>query len=322
MTLKSFITLCCAFSLIALPYVSSARETDPFMAATYQLADSQIPLTEFMMTTMESGLAKVNSQKSTGECLNVAKDILLSFRQLAYQKTEAWADFSDLVDRAPSRDEMSDIDYIHSSYLTVSPFNIPMARTINVGGIYLGSDKLGHFTSWGLRYLNVYRQQLKKGSTHEEAMKAAIRFGHLSEHSLLGKWSTNVASYGDLEANFQGMTFALDLCRSDTPYHLQQEKNGKWELVGALDMMRYIDLDWDEFYNNSIIAPHFAKRVVSKAIVKYCPLLSNPMVQDRYNKLGLTYRPSFSKTYLREIDLKQFGHDLRSEFSLKSFCEK
>ena len=51
----------------------------------------------------------------------------------------------------------------------VWPFVMPVAQTIRINDVFLGTDKIDHFFSSGRRYYKVYRRALKKGMTSDEA---------------------------------------------------------------------------------------------------------------------------------------------------------
>jgi len=52
----------------------------------------------------------------------------------------------------------------------------------------------------------------------EAAMQMAIAMGIYGEIYILGKLSSGVFSYADLESNYQGFLFALYLCNSGEPW--------------------------------------------------------------------------------------------------------
>jgi hypothetical protein len=80
-------------------------------------------------------------------------------------------------------------------------WNLPkvpvLSPTIQVNGIYIGIDKLGHFFQQGFQYYEVEDQ--KKGQSQE--------FGKGTEVGFYGLASTGVYSQADLEANRQGLLF-------------------------------------------------------------------------------------------------------------------
>ena len=64
----------------------------------------------------------------------------------------------------------------------------------------------------------IYRLALEFVESKEAAMQMAIAMGIYGEKYILGKISTGVFSFADLESNYQGFLFALDLCNSGEPW--------------------------------------------------------------------------------------------------------
>ena len=95
---------------------------------------------------------------------------------------------------------------------------IQIDEVVNVGGIYIGLDKLTHFTASGFLYYKIYRLALEFVESKEAAMQMAIAMGIYGEKYILGKISSGVFSFADLESNYQGFLFALDLCNSGEPW--------------------------------------------------------------------------------------------------------
>jgi ankyrin repeat protein len=98
------------------------------------------------------------------------------------------------------------------------PFN-PMrawdCATLKVYGVYLGADKIGHFTDMGMHYYDAWRGARKRGASEEEAMAAAVAVGTddpiLSEKTVLGWWTAADYSNADLVSNYTGFLFYRNL---------------------------------------------------------------------------------------------------------------
>ena len=127
------------------------------------------------------------------------------------------------------------------------PYLIPMARTIRVGDMYFGIDKLGHMFGFGARYYQRYRRYMKHGATEQEAIGRIVRYGILTEKLLVGEYLDGVFAHADLEANFQGFMLSRDLCEGEDPYLAITDN--KWKLTRPIDMRMYITPDFDESYN-------------------------------------------------------------------------
>jgi hypothetical protein len=100
--------------------------------------------------------------------------------------------------------------------------------TMLINGIYVGSDKLGHFLQQGYQYYQIAKS---KGAAGE---KVAESFGVGTEKGNFGLQTTGVMSHADLEANRQGMRFYQQLAAN---------ANLKF------DIAHYINKNWNEGQN-------------------------------------------------------------------------
>lgn len=196
------------------------------------------------------------------------------------------------------------------------PFNMPVAQTVYIDGVYFGTDKLDHFFSSGRRYTKVYNKARKKGLSHQEALIKAIEFGlnTIEERGVLGFWSSGAWSYADLESNYQGLNFALDFCQGKKP--MVQNVDGKWQRVRAFDIRDYINPLWDEAFNNSFYAkPRF--RGVSKVLKKeYCEMAKLPKVRKLWRSYHKRLKPHFQTLYLRGLMMiEQIPNPTKQSFS-------
>lgn len=155
------------------------------------------------------------------------------------------------------------------AHLPIDPrqlFKLWFAPTIKVHGVYLGTDKLGHFTGMGGRYAKAYYQELQAGGSEAEGMAAARRLGTedplLSESGMLGYISAGAYSNADLASNHAGLLFYRNLTETITigeralPPML--ERDGRhWKLSsraahapGLLEP--FVTDHWDESLNPSL----------------------------------------------------------------------
>lgn len=102
--------------------------------------------------------------------------------------------------------------------------------TMLINGIYVGSDKLGHFLQQGHEYYKIAKTRGKKG------IEAAEKYGLGTEKGGFGLKTTGVLSHGDLEANRQGLKF-----------YQQLESNPNM----TFDFKNYINIKWNERHNPS-----------------------------------------------------------------------
>jgi hypothetical protein len=89
-----------------------------------------------------------------------------------------------------------------------------MSPTINLYGVYLGTDKLGHFFQQGYEYYEVYADEMRRSGDEELAIRKAVLKGVGQENGIYGKFIDGVFSNADLAANYAGFKFYLNLTRA------------------------------------------------------------------------------------------------------------
>jgi hypothetical protein len=112
--------------------------------------------------------------------------------------------------------------------------------TMLINGIYVGSDKLGHFLQQGHQYYQIAKSKGAAGK------KMAESFGVGTEKGGFGLLTTGVLSHADLEANRQGMRF-----------YQQLENNPNL----SFDIAHYINKKWNEGHN-----PNYYEESVGKNV--------------------------------------------------------
>jgi len=89
------------------------------------------------------------------------------------------------------------------------------ASTIRVYGVYIGTDKIGHFTDMGMNYYRRYAAARRQGADEDQAMRRARDIDRtnffLSERGLLGYATAGSYSNADLAANWVGCLFYRNL---------------------------------------------------------------------------------------------------------------
>ena len=86
-----------------------------------------------------------------------------------------------------------------------------------IDGVYVSSDKIGHFIHHGYNYYQAYHRALERGATEADARyQAVLEVGvgdhvFFSEWRLLGALTSGVVSNADLAANYIGMLFYINL---------------------------------------------------------------------------------------------------------------
>ncbi|MBI2519234.1 MAG: hypothetical protein HYV97_02405 [Bdellovibrio sp.] len=227
-----------------------ALETDQYLSWQVELQDSRPAVNDYVNSKMLAKLERSSVQQANS-CHLAARRIIRVFRRPFFQIIEQWAETSPAVEVYPSRNFAGSYRNESIYIKNVFPFILPMARTMNINGVYLGTDKLGHFISFGVRYFGIFHRAIERGADERTAMERVVQFGLMSEVDLVGKIVTGVLSFADLEANFQGMLFFRSLCDEKSSFHLEKNSSQQWRLVGKFDIARYVNGDWDESYNES-----------------------------------------------------------------------
>jgi hypothetical protein len=275
-----------------------ASETDQYMAWGVELEDCSAALNDYLNDEIAVYLARKNAKRHPPEAAEklVQGLYFYLFNGLHASRIRHFVMTSDEVDRYPD-DSVGYSEHLQMSIFGMKsfPFFLPMADTINVGGIYLGIDKIGHFFGFGRRYLKRYLRYREDGMGEEEAMEKTVLHGFLVERYFVGNLIDGIFSYGDLEANFQGMMMARALSEGDdAPF---QRIDGKWVLTRPVDILEFITADFDESYNNSHYSGLRKGQVHEVLRRDVCPKRVLPSVQARFAYYG-NWEPSFSEQVL------------------------
>ncbi len=313
---------------------AKAREVDNFMAWGEELSDSSEVMNQWTREQLEKGLSKVNRlilkhpllARKYHKCEEAASGMMAVFYRPTYQKIESYVDTEGPLDRFPKRRDVSNLQYLRSSVLERMPFLVPMARIININGIYVGSDKFGHFTSFGNRYFKKFRTHLRNGHSEEEAVKKVLRYGLLSEQGVVGKMTSQVSSFADYEANYQGFVFMKSLCDSNSSVQLEKSTEltirgemPQWQLKGQFDWRQHINPDMDESFNTSTFS-NLRWGAIRKNLMNYCELRNSPWVLEKFSYYRSIHRPSYAMELLVEFEKDLSRVTPREEHSLEANC--
>jgi hypothetical protein len=296
-------------------------ETDQFMTWEIKLKDSTQVVNTYIFTNMISALNKVN-QKPPQNCSDVAVKLLEwngnSTDFLSRIEFDLYKSTS--VDKYPRLTESKYGVIKESIYADVEYYKHKIfGVNLQTNNIYYGIDKLGHFLTVGLSY---YKKYLKKINANPEdfddAIRAAIMRGVFSEKTYYGNIISGVFSFADLEANYQGLKFAINLCEGLTP-HLQRDENGRWIFTGEFDITNYVNPFWDEsYYPNTYINKRWKQ--VRPYMKKYCEKRNGEIVKERFAYYD-TFKVSNASTHLLEELV--MNNEIRNpeDFSLDSICQ-
>jgi len=300
-----------------------AIETDQFYAWGRPLADATDMVNAKFNLEIDRVLAEINAKPSwrRQSCAKVRKAIVGHFRLLIFHDLELWTNNTGLVERIPATAE-EELEYrkrylYHNRRKVDFVTMVPPSPTIELNGVRTGTDKLTHFLSQGWWYYGWYSKALRKGMTNEQAERKAIDKGIFTERTILGKASSGVLSIPDLEANYRGMRFLVEMCEGEAPY-LQRGETG-WRFDRPFDFRDYVTPEWDESYIPSIFTKRRWKRV-QPVLVQYCPQLAGSFVQERWTDYRARDVETVTERRIRELVEAGKLPDPES-FSIDRLCE-
>ena len=212
-------------------------------------------------------------------------------------------------------------DYPQSIYRGFTwPFIMPVAQSIKIDNVYLGTDKIDHFFSSGRRYYREYQRALKKGASHIEALIQALDYGSsfIEEKGILGYWSSGAFAFADIEANYNGMTLAIDMCQGTNPI-LKKNADATLSINRNIEMRDYVNPLWDEAFNNSFYFNYRWYGIRRIMLQKYCDLGKTKKIQNLWKSYQKNIKPSFHTDYLRGLILAGTIPDPRPQ-SLHEVC--
>lgn len=297
---------------------SRALEVDPYLAWLADIPDSIDALNAYTNAILSGHLQVLNEKRRPPtECTAVADSVLTHFHATVLTRRRALA----FIKRSPEIATWKDGGWItavrRSYYQDLPPLYVSsIAATIDLNGIRLSIDKIGHFFAFGRRYAQRYRRAVAAGATHEEALRAVVLWGVRKENGFVGKKIDTIFSHADLEANYQGFRFARDLCEGPAPF--VRREGGRWVLDRDVDLRDYVTPAFDEGYNNN----HFTKlgwRLVRSELSEYCELLHDPKVLARLRYYDSFPGPSESQVIIRQAFAAR-GKDPQARHSLERLC--
>ncbi len=313
-----------ALALVAAVLVApaSALETDQYYGWDRPLTDSSAALNAKINFELRAALAEINaSDAGRGvECRQVIDAVKARYTKFIFQKIELWAARTSVLHRIPAT-RQEELDYRKNwIYRGIAWFDLgrlaPPSPTVEVAGVRLGTDKISHFFSEGHFYYRWYETARKNGATVAEAEELAVRRGVALEMTVLGGVISGVASPADLEANYQGLLWFVDLCEGEAP-DLTRTQAG-WQLREPFDLRPYISPEWDESYTPNVVTPGRWVRV-KPAIVAHCAELTLPAVRERRE----AYAKRDSETFTEKVLAQMIGNgqiDDPAKFGIEQLC--
>ncbi|MCY1075028.1 hypothetical protein [Archangium lansingense] len=304
---------------------AQATETDQYFAIDKRPLDSLGALNEKVNRDILGALELVNRRTNwdSYSCQDVAHRVYQRFRISGLHKIELWAENSPRIDRVPSKKDHSHFEKHSSIYrsgrLWDWGLSFGVKATFNVAGVHMGADKLSHFFKTGWKYHQRYLALTKAGVPEREALEQLVRYGAETESSSLGLATTEVFSFGDLEANYQGFLFYRSLCQDENPRLLKTSEG--WRLTRPFDWREHVSPEFDETWNNSAFTPKRWSEVRANLRRDYCERLDSDTFVEHYRFYSRYERSAddFNLRYVRElVDRGEFPR--QEDFSIWTAC--
>lgn len=310
-------------SLFAVATTSFALETDQFIAGNKILNDSSEVMNQYFYENMEKAFSWANKRNPNKvACKMVALKVMdYATGTFDLSKASTFASASPLIDRYPE-DSVSESGYKDQSIYENAWIQlriVDLARTININNIHVGTDKFGHFTRMGMSYYKSYLEMTNFGMNEEEAITKSIVKGFGSELGILGYFIDGVLSYGDLEANYQGFMFALDMCRGDRPILILKDNRWQMNPDHKFTVRDYFTPQMDESFNFSFWRKTLYKRIKEKLSREYCSMKDDPIFLGRMKYYQSIYKENLNDRLVREKITSREKYSRKNE-DLNSLC--
>ncbi|MGE0615991.1 MAG: hypothetical protein AB7P04_10135 [Bacteriovoracia bacterium] len=189
------------------------------------------------------------------------------------------------------------------------PMYAIFSSTINLYGVELGTDKLGHFFKQGIQYYRRFTRQVENEVDPADAEKGSVGgVGKIAEGSYFGMGLTGVYSNADLATNLAGLKFyqnilaPLTIGETAYPSMLRVRDDGKLEINPAPEnaketvYRRFVSEHMNEAMNPSWIEAGLMRSGVRKNVKKRCkawkaryPELTKQMDDERVRRLSTWY---------------------------------
>lgn len=301
MTLKTA-TIATLSLLAALTTATPARaeEVDQFYSLDRRLRDS-MPIMNRQANAMIARAvadAKAKNRGCDSRSLYRSMHKYFSFKNdLNGGLYNHWLVKSDDVYRAEVRIKDSifgDFDFLNAPFFRIAH---PDSRELQVGKHRIGTDKVDHFFSRGLRFFSSQGFAMPNYLDLRKLLRNAIKL----ESGLWGQFATGVFSYGDLAANFHGLRFwSHVLSGSGDPMgknlgpYVRCQGN-EWSVTSKrFDWSKYLDDSFDETINCNMFSEKHLVEIVEKRLAEMSAArgkpLGCPVNSTRYRALNKRYR--------------------------------
>ena len=275
-------------ALVMVPQLCGAYETDQFTNRLKPIADSTHLLDGQVNRSIEEAIENWKGKRKDRKVVkSIYKDI---GGHHWVDKIERWAMNSEEVERLqPSRRES--IYQGHPIWATRVAGMFGVGPTIKVNGVLIGSDKLGHFLSQGMKFWRRYEKYLDEARAAEHSA--------YTERALFGQATTGVYSNADLVANYEGFRFYRSLFEDDVipgKKAILKWTGEGWEIQRSFTFADHVNEYWDEALNIN----HYDEKLypfMRERLETFCPdyyqapehydIENEELLVERYHHLQL-----------------------------------
>lgn len=220
---------------------ATAYESDQYSHRSTTIDDSSALLNEQVNAALEAIVADWRHGRDDRRFAHQVYKRLGGFHWV--DRIERWAIRSPSVDKLPTRRYRNIYRGVPLCAARVTKL-AGVGVTIRIGDVLVGSDKLGHFMSQGLKF---YRRWRRSGSEEQ-----AARRGRFTEAGVFGQFFTGIFSNADLVANYEGYRFYRSLFEDGVvpgkPAIVRFE-GAQATLVRPFDWRDHVNPYWDEALN-------------------------------------------------------------------------
>jgi hypothetical protein len=241
------------------PAPCRAYESDQFTQRLEPLKDSTAVLDARVNASIDKAIANWRGPRSERRVVDAIYHDIGGHHWVDH--IERWAMNSDEVDRTepPRKDTLYQG---HPIWATRVAGLFGVSPTIEVNGVHIGTDKLGHFLSQGRKF---WRRYLKYGDEARAAERSAY-----TERALFGQMTTGAYSNADLVANYEGYRFYRSLFDDDVipgkPAILSWAGD-HWVRQRPFTFADHVNDYWDEALNindfDALLYPYMKKRLLT-----------------------------------------------------------
>ena len=276
-------------AFIACSQLVFADETDQYLVWDRELADAAPAINDFVNRVARESIDAENAKPGPPcDCETLSLQILPEiYLDRLRADLIAFVESSEDIDVYPPRNVAPEDILALSIYRRAPvPMVIRVTRTIRIGDVYLGVDKLNHLVGIGRRYFVRYLSDRRSGLSEREATDNVIRWGVLVENSVLGTLINGIFSSADLEANYQGLLFARRFCEGPDPY--LQFDGQEWRLAREIDLRDFVTPAFDETYYPPLYEDDLRLGVLTVLAEDYAGRAGSRTVVERFERYRLT----------------------------------